>query len=1038
MTIRKDLVQLSIEINGVKAGRTTKELKNNARDLRRELDGLAPGTEPFLKKTEELRKVNSVLATIRHETKGVVQGFEEGPRKINPFTDALKKGAAAGLAFFAADRVAGYFKSLFRFFSSSTVELEKMQRKTEIVFGESVDLVKDFAAIHAQSLGVTQEQYAGLAASVGDVLIPMGYYRADAAKTATETVNLAGALAEWDSQNRSIEEITQILTKGVTGEREALKSLGIVIQEVDVKQRLLENGTDKLTGKALQQARATATMQLILEKSRDAQAAFAQNQDQASRSSSRLSGALEEIKETLTRAVLPVWQSVSKAVADSVAPLQKQSDRLKALQYQYQIDIETLKKGNLSREAQKLLLDQVNAKYKDYTDTVFTAKTTQEEYNKALEKGNQEFERQILAISFREVAQEATNARTRAIVESKEIARAITDLETQIENFSFASEATSRQGASTEINSLRLNLRKLEDDFRKNGEQIEKYEIQLKDIKAAAADAKIDLADIFSGGGTGTGTGTGLDPTAAARRFEREKELIEQTRQLRIAALDRVELTEQEYTFRRKVINLEADNEIAAAQIRILEGTKSEKLKLEQDIADRKAEIQETAAKFNLEQTRALIAAERQLAIKALDEEGLNARERTEQIALITLDSQRREIEARIDAARAAGTDITALENELAEKRAEIVLKGLELTAGATLEQINIERELSIQALDALLLSEEEYNQAKETINNQADIRIMEFRLSTMEKGTAEFIRLENEIAAARCRINSSAGGFRVDSSFASSGGFSSQDERDSELSRRAEIEAAGFEISRSFLNAAHDLKLSNIENALSAELTAIDEIEKRKLESAGDDQELQKKIRLEAERDRASAEKRAARERKSTARKEAVIQGALAVVEALPNPVLAAIAAAASAAQIAVIDSQKFYRGGHTGSRAIYRDSEGHDVAGVVHVNEWVAPSDMVSDPHTGPVIRRLESIRQKRGGYADGGFAGIDTSPVGFTSSAGTAVMSSDRALVDAINEMRAELRAWPERLRVYLPYTDIEGVKAEIDYIRDQAAV
>ena len=58
------------------------------------------------------------------------------------------------------------------------------------------------------------------------------------------------------------------------GEREQLKSLGISITEADVKQRLLKMGMEDLTGVQLQQAKATATQQLIFEKSTDAQAAF--------------------------------------------------------------------------------------------------------------------------------------------------------------------------------------------------------------------------------------------------------------------------------------------------------------------------------------------------------------------------------------------------------------------------------------------------------------------------------------------------------------------------------------------------------------------------------------------------------------------------------------------------------------------------------------------------------------------------------------------------------------------------------------------
>jgi len=91
-----------------------------------------------------------------------------------------------------------------------------------------------------------------------------------------------------------------------------------------------------------------------------------------------------------------------------------------------------------------------------------------------------------------------------------------------------------------------------------------------------------------------------------------------------------------------------------------------------------------------------------------------------------------------------------------------------------------------------------------------------------------------------------------------------------------------------------------------------------------------------------------------------------LAVVKALPNAFAAIAAGIAAAAQIAVISSQKFDRGGYTGAGYGAPDSSGFKPAGIVHAGEYVAPAWQVNNPETGPVVRWLNDRRLR--GYASG----------------------------------------------------------------------
>ena len=145
---------------------------------------------------------------------------------------------------------------------------------------------------------------------------------------------------------------------------------------------------------------------------------------------------------------------------------------------------------------------------------------------------------------------------------------------------------------------------------------------------------------------------------------------------------------------------------------------------------------------------------------------------------------------------------------------------------------------------------------------------------------------------------------------------------------------------------------------------------------------EREREIKLANEKialaDRIAKEERKIRKREQAAAiAESIINGALAITNVLattPPPlsfVLAGIMAATTAVQTATIASQKFAKGGFTGSGG-QRDETGHKVAGVVHNDEWVAPKWMVESPKFGGMINQLENARTK--GFANGGFTSPD----------------------------------------------------------------
>jgi TP901 family phage tail tape measure protein len=166
----------------------------------------------------------------------------------------------------------------------------------------------------------------------------------------------------------------------------------------------------------------------------------------------------------------------------------------------------------------------------------------------------------------------------------------------------------------------------------------------------------------------------------------------------------------------------------------------------------------------------------------------------------------------------------------------------------------------------------------------------------------------------------------------------------------------------------------NRIEAEKEKQIEAIDQEYQTRIEAAQGNAVLIDQLEKEQAQKREEVEKEANEKKKKNAKTEAIIAGAVAFVEALPNIFLAALVAIQTAAQVAVIDSQQFAEGGFTGPGG-QRDSTGQRVAGsymkrgtriIYHENEYIAPTHQLQ--RYPELFSFLERDRTKR--YADGGY--------------------------------------------------------------------
>ena len=186
--------------------------------------------------------------------------------------------------------------------------LEAFNQRAKVVFGDTLPLVELAASQTAASLGLTEAAFLGVTGATADLLVPLGATREQAAEMSIDTLNLAAALKQFNGDQRTTAEVSEVLTKAYLGERDGLKSLGISIDEAAIKQELLKRGTQGLTGEALQLEKALITQELLIRKSADAQASYAESSDNTQTKMNELSAAWDELASSANSVLAAIFK----------------------------------------------------------------------------------------------------------------------------------------------------------------------------------------------------------------------------------------------------------------------------------------------------------------------------------------------------------------------------------------------------------------------------------------------------------------------------------------------------------------------------------------------------------------------------------------------------------------------------------------------------------------------------------------------------------------------------------------------------------
>lgn len=181
--------------------------------------------------------------------------------------------------------------------------VEEMQSKFNIVFGETADTVEAELGRFADAANRSKTDLMGLASAFQDTFVPLGYSREEAAKMSVQLTQLAEDLASFN--NTDTATVAADLQSAMVGNTETLKKYGVVAQETQIKEYALSHALWDGTGAMDAQAKTAAIMGIAFASTTDAQGDAIRTSESYANTVRGMDAASKDLQVTIGNALLP-------------------------------------------------------------------------------------------------------------------------------------------------------------------------------------------------------------------------------------------------------------------------------------------------------------------------------------------------------------------------------------------------------------------------------------------------------------------------------------------------------------------------------------------------------------------------------------------------------------------------------------------------------------------------------------------------------------------------------------------------------------
>ena len=238
---------------------------------------------------------------------GDVKGLEDGLGKLGTAGKAISGvlkgvGAAAG-AIGAAGFVFG------KQAVGEAKQLEQNMLGLKTVFGELTPQMEKFSQ-NAYNIGLSQAEAGKASTFLGSVLKQSGFEMGETADRTEELVTLATDLAA--TYGYDVQDALLGMTALFRGEYDPIEKFGVAMKQNEINAELAARGQDNLTGAALRNAEQQIRLELLLQRSTDAQGAMARGAGNLFVEQAKLEAQFKNMQAAVGQALTPALAGLAE------------------------------------------------------------------------------------------------------------------------------------------------------------------------------------------------------------------------------------------------------------------------------------------------------------------------------------------------------------------------------------------------------------------------------------------------------------------------------------------------------------------------------------------------------------------------------------------------------------------------------------------------------------------------------------------------------------------------------------------------------
>jgi hypothetical protein len=248
----------------------------------------------------------------------VVQGFAKATQQFNQLGQGITKlGQAAGLAGLAFGAFQIGVKGIDFAMDAVTGarDLERNLAGLKSVFEEVTPQMRNFA-VAAEEVGLSQNEAAKASTFIGSVLKQSGFSIQDTADLTERLVRLGTDLSL--TYGYDVQEALLGMTALFRGEYDPIEKFGVAMKQSEINSELAAKGLDHLTGAARRFEEQQIRVELLFQRSADAQGAFMRQTGTLAVEQLKLSAQFNNMRDTVAAGLLPVLADLTVAMREAL------------------------------------------------------------------------------------------------------------------------------------------------------------------------------------------------------------------------------------------------------------------------------------------------------------------------------------------------------------------------------------------------------------------------------------------------------------------------------------------------------------------------------------------------------------------------------------------------------------------------------------------------------------------------------------------------------------------------------------------------